>query len=439
MLAHYFELAVRSLRSNIALTALTILAVGVGIGASMTVFTLLRAVSTDPIPTKSRQLFIPQIDNWGPAGAGEPMEKVNGLQDLLTYRDAMALMNARGGVRQTAMYPVYFNVVPQAHGMLPFGVMGRAVYGGFFPMFEVPFRAGGPWSAADDTGGANVVVIGSRLADKLFPGENPVGRTISLSLHDYQIVGVLEQWDPQPRFYDITDGRYAESEDVFLPFRTAIDRQIASAGNSDCISASAPGWAGFVSSECIWIGFWVELPTARSAREYRQFLANYAQSQRQQGRFNWSPRTELLDVRQWLVAVKIVPAEVRASSMAGFGFLLICLVNAAALLLAKFTARAAEFGVRRALGASRADILYQCLIETSVVGALGALVGMGLTVAGLSVEKAILPEDLARLAHLDAGIAAIAVALAIGATLGSGLYPTWRASRVRAAWHLKAQ
>ncbi|HEY0747857.1 MAG TPA: hypothetical protein VGD63_14250, partial [Steroidobacteraceae bacterium] len=67
MFTYYFGLALRSLKRNIVLTVLMIVAVGVGIGASMTTLTVFRAMDGDPIPQKSRQLFAVQIDNWGPA------------------------------------------------------------------------------------------------------------------------------------------------------------------------------------------------------------------------------------------------------------------------------------------------------------------------------------------------------------------------------------
>src|SRR5271156_1066047 len=67
---YYFGLAIRSLKRNIVLTVLMIAAVGVGIGASMTTLTVFRAMDSDPIPQKSRQLFAVQIDNWGPKSKG---------------------------------------------------------------------------------------------------------------------------------------------------------------------------------------------------------------------------------------------------------------------------------------------------------------------------------------------------------------------------------
>ena len=62
MLAYYLDLAFRSLRRNKVLTALMVLAIAVGIGASMTTLTVLHVLSGDPLPGKSGELYYPQID-----------------------------------------------------------------------------------------------------------------------------------------------------------------------------------------------------------------------------------------------------------------------------------------------------------------------------------------------------------------------------------------
>ena len=66
MFDYYLSLAARSLTKNAGLTALMVVAIGVGIGASMTTLAVFRAMSGDPIPSKSSQLYVVQIDNWGP-------------------------------------------------------------------------------------------------------------------------------------------------------------------------------------------------------------------------------------------------------------------------------------------------------------------------------------------------------------------------------------
>src|ERR1700688_1066178 len=104
MFAYYFGLALHSLKRNVVLTILMIAAIGVGIGASMTTLTVFRAMSGDPIPQKSRQLFAVQIDNWGPTNSSVVTGDEERLQPQISYADAIGLMNAHAAPRQTAMY-----------------------------------------------------------------------------------------------------------------------------------------------------------------------------------------------------------------------------------------------------------------------------------------------------------------------------------------------
>jgi putative ABC transport system permease protein len=447
MMGYYLDLAIRSLRRNVALTVLMIVAVGVGIGASMTMLTTLRAMSGDPIPDKSSKLFVPQIDTWGPDSRhGQPDDR---LPDQLSYGDAMALMRAHRGVRQTAMYALGMDVSPEsAAGTVtaakPFQATGRAAYTDFFSMFEVPFRSGGPWGAAHDEQRANVVVLSARLADRIFPGVEAVGKTISLDARDYRVVGVLKAWNPLPRYFDLTQSAFSTMEDFYLPFATAIDRRLESYGNNNCHGVPPPGWEGRLNSDCVWLQFWVELPSAAAARDYRAFLANYAAQQRLSGRFHWTDRVELHDVREWMVQNKVVSDEVKMNTMIGAGVLAVCLINAIGLMLAKLASRAVDLGIRRALGGSRRDIFLQCMTETAVVGLLGGALGLALTAAGLSANRALLAPvakhiSLDSLTRLDGGMVGITLTVAVFATLCAGLYPTWRATRVQPAWQLKTR
>src|SRR6202789_4330425 len=107
---YYIDLGLRSLRRNIVLTTLLIVAIGVGVGTSMTTLTVFRAMSGDPIPEKSRQLFTPQIDSRGPLVP--PAPTADHLQPSMTYTDARALMKARSAGRQPAMYGTLLSVHP---------------------------------------------------------------------------------------------------------------------------------------------------------------------------------------------------------------------------------------------------------------------------------------------------------------------------------------
>jgi putative ABC transport system permease protein len=439
MFSYYFSLALRSLRRNVVLTVLMIAAIGVGIGASMTTLTLFRAMAADPISDKSRQLFAVQIDNWGPKHGVMTADKDN-LQPQISYLDAVGLMNAHAARRQSAMYATGFALTPPNPDLRPFLVPARAAYADFFSMFEVPFRYGGPWTAADDESHADVIVIGRELNDKVFGGANSVGKTLNLDNQDYRVVGVLDRWEPMPRFYDLNNDKYGKTEDAFIPFTRAIDQHLASWGNNNCAgNLGEPGWEGRLHSECIWLQFWAELPTAADAERYRAFLNNYAAEQRSVGRFHWAPNTRMRNVREWLAYEHAVSQEVKILVLVSFSFLLVCLINAMGLMLAKIMGRAGDIGVRRALGANRRAIFAQCLIEAGVIGLAGGLLGLALTALGLMGLRVLLSDEVNRLTHFSLSDVAIAVTLSVAATTLAGLYPTWRAAQVQPAWQLKAQ
>jgi putative ABC transport system permease protein len=437
MFAYYLDLGLRSLKRSPGLTLLMVLAIGFGVAASMTSWSVFRAVSGDPIPWKSSQLFVPQIDSWGPDGRDPDGEPPNAMD----YTDAVALMRDHRAKLQSAMYQISPSVVPAGAGRHPLNVSGHAVYGEFFPMLDVPFQYGSGWSASDDTNRAQVVVISGKLNQKLFGGANSVGRSINVEGRDYRVVGVLGQWNPQPRYYDVANsgGFVTQTDDVFMPFQTAIQAEIPNDGSTNCNEVpKESGFVGLQRSNCVWIAFMVQLDDAAAVDAYRAYLDGYARDQQRAGRFSWPANNRLRDVPAWLDNQHVVPSDTRVSLLVALGLLLVCLVNTVGLLLAKFLRRSTEIGVRRALGAPRGAIYQQFLIEAGMVGVAGGVLGLLLTSAGVASVGWVLPADIADLARLDVSLVALTLLVAVLATLLAGLYPTWRASRVQPAWQLKS-
>ena len=274
----------------------------------------------------------------------------------------------------------------------------------------------------------------------LFGGANSVGRNLTVGGETYRVIGVMDEWRPTPRFYDVDGETFSGQDQLFLPFTRAIDEQMPTIAGLNCNRAgSGKGWDGLLASDCVWIRFWVELPTAREVAGYQTFLRNYAAEQRQHGRFNWLPDVALRNVRQWLSYNHVVPPAVETLTSVSFALLLVCVFNAIGLMLAKFMASAGVICVRRALGASRPAIFAQFMVEAGVIGLAGGLVGLGLTQLGLVSCRAVLEKDLAVLTRLHSSDLLIALAVALGATLLAGLYPTWRAMQVQPASRLKTQ
>lgn len=435
MFGYYIDLAWRSLRRNPMLTALMVMAIGFGVAASMTTYSVFRAVSGNPIPDKSSRLFIPLLDSWGPQQnlKGEP-------PDGLNFVDATALMRAHAAKRQTMLYPVQMAVMPGGSRDLPINAKGYAVGGDFFPMFDVPLRYGSGWSAQDDEARAADLVISGELNQKIFSGANSVGRTINLGGRDYRVVGVTSHWNPRPRFYDLfsTSG-FADEPDFYMPFTLALDQKMYTGGRNTCRGRlSFTNWTDYTQSNCVWITPWVELDSAAEVASYRSFLTHYAVDQQHAGRFNWAPNVRLRDVTQWLDYQQVVPPESRISLVVALGFFVICLVNTIGLLLAKFMRRAGEIGVRRALGATRGEIYRQYLIEAGTVGLAGGVLGLLLTALGVSGIGVLFQPEVAKLAKLDLSLMALTFVVAIVATVFAAFYPAWRAAHVQPAWQLKS-
>jgi putative ABC transport system permease protein len=437
MLGYYLELALRSLKRSPGLTVLMVMAIGFGVAASMTTYSVFRAVSGDPIPWKSSKLFVPQIDIWGPGehGSGEPA-------DALDYTDAMALLRDHRAAKKSALYEVDPNIVVPGSSIDAQDVDGYAVSGEFFSMLNIPFAFGAGWNANDDAQGATVAVISRDLNQQLFGGANSVGKLVAIGGKDYRVAGVIGEWDPQPRYYDIfgSSGFRSDTPDIFLPLHRAIAAGMQNDGRTDCGSAepTEQGFIGLQHSPCAWLSVMVELDDAAAVQTYRQYLDGYARDQQAKGRFAWAPNNRLRDVPAFLDYEKVVPADTKVSLLVALGLLVVCLVNTVGLLLAKFLRRSGEIGVRRALGAPRRAIYAQFLIEAALIGAIGGLLGLGFTAAGVASVGLVLPVSIAALAKLDMSLLGITLLVAVGATLLAALYPTFRASRVQPAWQLKS-
>jgi putative ABC transport system permease protein len=145
----------------------------------------------------------------------------------------------------------------------------------------------------------------------------------------------------------------------------------------------------------------------------------------------------LRNVREWLVAQKVVPNDARLSVIVASGFFTICLVSALGLTLAKVFGRSGEFGVRRALGASGWDLFSQALVESGLVGLLGGIFGLTFTLLCLHALRLLFPDGMGRIAQMDSPLFVTTIALGVAATLIVGLYPAWRSMRVAPALQMK--
>jgi putative ABC transport system permease protein len=456
MLAHDLWLALRSLRRTPALTALMIGAVAAGIGAALVTMTLYHARSGNPIWWKSDRLHAVTLDLRDADRDNDRFARNPEYPPpQLTYRDAHALYRSKLPTRQAMMFKSRLTVDPPQSQARPFNVQVRVTTADFFAMFDVPFRYGGGWTRAADEAPEAVVVLGQRTNERLFAGQNSIGRMVTLSGHDYRVVGVLDHWLPQPKFYDVNNQGFDLPEDVFMPFGWTEARELRTSGNTNCLSrkTTISSFRELLNGDCVWLQFWAELPSASARAEYQQFVDNYVTEQKRLGRFPRPLNNRIVDVAGWLEMQDVVGNDSRIQVVLALLFLGVCIFNTVGLLLAKFHGAAPIAGLRRALGASRRDIVRQHVIEALLVGVAGGAAGLAFAVGGLRVLRQLLympnqvfssnPTDAAAVAqsltHLDSTMLAVALAVSILTGLAAGGYPAWRLGRMPPALFLKSQ
>ncbi|MDH3903752.1 MAG: ABC transporter permease, partial [Xanthomonadales bacterium] len=419
------------------MSTLMIAAIAVGIGASMTIITVNYVMSSNPIPQKSDQLFYVQLDSWDPNNEDE-----DGFEppDQLTYIDAMALMKDKKAYRQIASNRSGLVLEPQGEDERPFSVDTRNTFADFFPMFDLRFLHGDGWDDTADSNMERVVVLSKEINERVFGGENSVGRQLRLNGMDFQVVGVLDEFLPVPKFYDVTNGAFNEPEDLYIPFNVAVEYELPRNGNTNCWKpVDGDGFDAFLMSECAWIQVWAELRNDTEKQDYMAYLNAYAEQQKELGRFPRPLNNQLNDVMEWMEEQEVVDDDAQVMLGLSLLFLVVCLLNTIGLLLAKFLGKSGDISLRRALGASRSSLFIQHMIESGLIGLGGGILGLGLSWLGLRGIEMLFGDFVENLVGMDWVMVLTAIGLAIMSALLAGLYPTWRACSIAPASQLKIQ
>lgn len=439
MLTYYLRLAIKSLKRTPVIAALMIGAIAFGVGICATTLTVYRLMSGNPIEHRNDVLYAVTLDGWDPERPRDESRPELPPTEL-TYRDAMALLESDIPTRKVAMHRSGFVLDPvHNEGTKPFLVEARITTNDFFPMFDVPFLYGGPWDDSADEALQLVVVLSKETNEKAFGGIDSVGRTLELDGREFKVVGVLDDWEPAPKFFDLNNGAFAPVEDIYAPVVLTRELELDSHGNINCWKDEViDSFTEFLNSECVWWQFWAELPTPEHVASFQTYIDNYVREQKKLGRFERPLNNRLQRPDEWMEVNKVVRDDNRVLVGLSFMFLAVCLLNMIGLLLAKFLGAAPMVGLRRALGASKRAIFGQHLVEVGLIGFIGGVLGIVIAAVGLWGMRQ-LYDNYEALTRLDFTMILITLAIAIASGVLAGLYPTWRVCSVPPARHLKTQ
>ncbi|HJQ96718.1 MAG TPA: ABC transporter permease [Candidatus Polarisedimenticolaceae bacterium] len=437
MLRYHLETAIRSLRRTPVLTTLLIGGIALGICVSTAFTTLRHMFEQDPLPGKTDRVFYVRLDSWGKDRAFK-RDDPNSLPDQITYKDARALMRCPIPRKQTPSFITAKFVIPDPKVARPWQPNVRLAYRDFFDIFEVPFQYGGPWSKEADDKPEQVMVIDDATNRKLFGGENSVGRTVRMEDRDYKVVGVIAPWRPPLRYVEIGRNPEGPPEPIYIPFNHTEPQEIWLTGNNS-------GWQPvniethqqWVASERVWVQYWVELPDASAKAAYGDWVRSYIEDQKKLGRFERPIHYGLSTIPELIKEFNLIPDGVKAMSVVSLLFLAVSSLNLVGILLGKFLGRVPEVSVRRALGASRAQIFLQHVVEVELIGVAGGIVGILLSLGILKLLGRFLQNGEAL--RLDGEMLLVALFLSVVAGLIAGIYPAWRVCAVPPAMQLKVQ
>ena len=380
----------RTLARNPGFTAIALLTLGVGIGATTAIFSAVNAVILRPlaVPDVDRVMLVAELYEGRPADVS-----VGNFVDWRTANVARPVFAHLGAINWRS-----FTLA----GEQPERVLGAAVTADYFGVMGIrPFR-GRVFSAEEDRpGGARVVVLGHRLWQRRF-GADPstVGRVILLNGLPHTVLGVM------PASLDFTDG----TEDLWVPAGFTPEQQAQHDEHYLTVYGRLrPGVSPDAARSML-----AEVQRVLNER-YRDANGNRSvHVEPMMRQFVGDARGQLLVI---LGAVTLV--------------LLIACANVANLLLARGAARVRELAIRASIGASRARLARQLLAESAALALAAAGVGMVVAWVVIRTLVASAPPGVPRLeqARLDWATLGFALLLALGSTLLFGLAPALRTAR----------
>jgi ABC-type antimicrobial peptide transport system permease subunit len=397
------KMALATLRANKLRSVLTVVGVVIGVWTVMAIASIISgidmAVTKEVESFGTRSMYITKMNPGIHVGR---MSREERMRKPLTYDDATALSKLPTVELAVPFIEITNNWFGQKIMVSGGGKTSAAVnLEGTLPEFE---RAGTQtvaegrfFSQFENDNNENVCIVGSKVADDFFPFGSPVGQTLKIGEQEFRVVGMLQKREQ----FLMSGGSDDQNNVVYLPFNVA--RKLKP--NSEDIYLLAVARPGLMKEAMDQV--------VDTLRVRRQVPFGQPDS------FGIETSESLLDTFRSItagVAIGMVVISSVGLMVGGIGVMNIMLVSV--------TERTREIGVRKAIGARRADILWQFLIEAMTLTGMGGLIGLLVGWATTLLIRLFVPSYVPLWAPIGGFVASVGIGLIFG------LWPAWKAARL---------
>lgn len=394
--------AARRLKKERSLTVTAVLALALGIGANIALFTVMRGVLLRPLPyAQSDELMRVWSSHHGEPGA---RFKVS-FPDFLDLRSRNQTFESLG-----AFVPHTFLINNNTGATTR--VPGAVVSSEVFSMLGARAALGRGFGRSDDKAGTRVVVISERLWEERFArAANVTDAHLTVDEQDYAIIGVM----PREFRFPIQ----ADEAQLWMTF----------AHDGEPVRGDRSGYASHRDARYLHLlgRLKAGCTAAQAEADLNAIAHDLASSYPQTNTY-----FDACVVTSWLADLtsKVRPALLTLSAAAGCLLCIAC-ANIANLLFARGAVRQPEIAIRAALGADRRRIVQQLLTENLLLAVLGGIAGLLIALLGTRLLVTLLPADFPRADEImpDAGVLGFAIVVTLASSVIFGFAPAWRSAR----------